>query len=904
MRNFFVRCLGALAVLAAFGFTPLQAQNGTITGTVTDAETGAVLSGVSVQVLGTAQATGALTDAEGRFRIQIAPGTYSLVAQYIGYRQAREDGVSVSAGQPTNRDFALTSTQFALNPIVVTASRRQEKALESPSNVVTIGEERISERSVTSIAEHVKTLPGVDVVQGGLTQTNIVTRGFNNVFSGALLVLTDNRYASVPSLRFNAYNFIPINQFDIERMEVLLGPAAALYGPNSSSGVLHMITSSPLREQGTKASISAGERDVLQTQFRTSHLLSENVGLKVSGQYMQGTDWMYEDPAEDPTDPPAGAGPDQVARIGARDFDMERWGGEVRLDVRTSEDSELIFNAGLNNMGSSIELTGIGAGQASDWKYSYFQTRFSKDRLFAQAFINQSDAGDSFLLRTGQPIVDKSRLMAFQFQNGFSVGDSQDFIYGIDLSRTEPRTEGTITGRNEDDDTIDEIGGYVHSETDLTDKVTLVAALRVDDHNRLEDVVFSPRAALVFNPAENQTFRLTYNRAFSTPTTNNLFLDLIGGAIGPYNIRTLGVPAGGFTFDDRCQGGIQDLCMYSPFNPAGPGEPLPAVAPTSVYWNGFVAGVLGPTNPLVPALQNPGAVPGETVPTSGLVRFNQESRSFPADDGPEAIAPIAPTIYNNFEIGYKGLIGDRLLVSADLYSQRIKDFVGPLRTETPTVNWNAAQVQAFVLGRLGPAIQAGQVTQQQATQIIQALAGVPVGTVAPDQAAGLAGTGTSPRSTDLILTYRNFGDVDLWGADLAFQFLATDRLSFTGSYSHVSEECFDFDEDGGCSSARDIALNAPANKGALGIRWDDKVSGISIDGRIRMTEEFRMNSGVYIGTVEGYHSIDLNVGYQLPFATGATLTFTATNVTDNVHREFVGVPQIGRLMLVRLLYEF
>src|SRR5690606_34235647 len=139
----------------------------------------------------------------------------------------------------------------------------------------TLSRARIEERVALSPVEHVKALPGVDVAQTGLTQSNVVTRGFNNVFSGALLVMTDNRYASVPSLRFNAYNMIPTTPFDVERMEVLLGPAAALYGPNSASGVLHIITTSPIDDPGTKVAMSAGERGVLQTQLRTAHRFSE-----------------------------------------------------------------------------------------------------------------------------------------------------------------------------------------------------------------------------------------------------------------------------------------------------------------------------------------------------------------------------------------------------------------------------------------------------------------------------------------------------------------------------------------------------------------------------------------------------------------------------------------------------
>ena len=71
------------------------------------------------------------------------------------------------------------------------------------------------------------------------------------------------------------------------------------------------------------------------------------------------------------------------------------------------------------------------------------------NRLFAQAFLNQSDAGDTYLLRTGLPIVDKSRLMVGQLQHGLLIGDQLDLIYGVDVQLTRPDTEGTITGRNE-----------------------------------------------------------------------------------------------------------------------------------------------------------------------------------------------------------------------------------------------------------------------------------------------------------------------------------------------------------------------------------------------------------------------------------------------------------------------
>jgi iron complex outermembrane receptor protein len=875
---------------------PLSAQTGTIAGRVTDAETGQPIGSVRVQLLsGTSQAGNALSNQAGEYRFSIAAGTYAVVAQFIGYADERIDGVSVAAGQTRTVDIPLRSVALQLNPITVVATGREEKALDAPANVTVVGRERIENEIAVTAVDHVKALPGVDITQTGISQSNVVTRGFNNIFSGALLVITDNRYASVPSLRFNAYNMIPLTSFDPQRMEVLLGPASALYGPNAANGVLHIITSSPLDDPGTSISVAGGERSLLQGQFRHASRLSDQLGFKVSGQYFRANDWEFTDLEEVRQ---KGLNPSNTL-IGARDFDSERWGGEARVDFRPADNTEVIVSGGLNQLVNSIELTGVGAGQARDWRYSYAQARFRSGRLFAQAFLNQSNAGDTYLLRTGQSIVDESRLWAAQVQHGLQVGERLDLIYGVDLQHTEPRTEGTITGRNEDDDVITEVGGYVHGTLGISPNLDLIAALRADKHNRLEDVVYSPRAALVYRPLEDQTFRVTFNRAFSTPTTNNLFLDLVAARIGippsapvfGYDVRLLGVPKEGLTFTNRCTGGVQQLCMYSPLA-AGqlPANALP-------FWDALVAA--GVPAQIRPLLLQPGR-PGDPALGSLLRRLDFEAAQsgvgelFPVDAvGPISIERLRPTITNTFEAGYKGIVAERLLVALDAWTSRIEDFVGPLHVETPSVFFNPQTVQAFVLYRLQQALAAGLVTQAQATAIIQGLSAIPVGTVAPDQ---------NP-SSNLLVTYRNYGELELWGADVAFQFLATDQLSFLGGFSWVDQSCFDFNDDGRCSSTVDIALNAPKVKGSLGARWSDAVLGLTLDGRVRHNGDFPMNSGVYVGEVDGYNLVDVNASYQVPWVPGVTASLTVNNVLDEKHREAVGAPELGRLAMVQLIYR-
>ena len=295
----------------------------------------------------------------------------------------------------------------------------------------------------------------------------------------------------------------------------------------------------------------------------------------------------------------------------------------------------------------------------------------------------------------------------------------------------------------------------------------------------------------------------------------------------------------------------------------------------------------------------PGSAPDPAIGT-GFRRLDQAAAGsgddpFPLDNmAITDIGDLTSTINNTFEVGYKGLLGDRVLLAADAYYSRVENFVGPLRIVTPSVFFDPASLQAFITGRLAPLIQAGLLSAQDVATIVGTAAGVPLGTVVPDQVD----------NSDLLVTYRNFGEVEFFGADLSAQILASDRFRINASYSFQSDECFDFNEDGNCTSADDIALNAPSHKGSLGLAFDDQTSGFSVQGRVRATDGFPMNSGVYIGDVGGYTVLDGGLGYRLPFQPSTHISLTANNILNNMHREFVGAPEVGRLLLLRVRYDF
>jgi iron complex outermembrane receptor protein len=117
----------------------------------------------------------------------------------------------------------------------------------------------------------------------------------------------------------------------------------------------------------------------------------------------------------------------------------------------------------------------------------------------------------------------------------------------------------------------------------------------------------------------------------------------------------------------------------------------------------------------------------------------------------------------------------------------------------------------------------------------------------------------------------------------------------------VNKNFFSREEVGGLS---DVALNAPKNKATLGVAYREQPTGFTIDLRGRWSEEFPMNSGVFVGTVESYTVLDASAAYRFPFAQNTILSLNVQNVFNDRHREFVGAPELGRLLLTQLQVTF
>jgi len=935
-----------LVLLAA----PVRAQTGAVAGTVTEAETGEVLPGANILIAGTSRGT--VADFEGRFVLSgLSPGDYGLLISYTGYQNV-ELSVQVMTGETEELSVVL-DPGIELDPVQITAGRRQEKALEAPASITVVGGGEIARDAPQTSVRALRNVTGVDIVQTGVDRHEVVVRGFNNTFSGAAHVLTDYRQASAAVIGVNVHSIMPALPIDIDRVEVVRGAGAALYGPGVDAGVIHYLSRDAFSHPGVTVAAATGQRNLMNFQGRVAGVIGKKLGLKLTGAYSSANEFELEGCAADLLETSAfDQCPDpldaqQLAIDGEREKGFNKLGLNGYAEYRFNSRTSLQVGGGLGRLNGTI-LSGIGTIQAKDYIATYGQVRFSSGRFFAQAYLNNNDSGDSYVYN-GDPVIEFSSQANIQAQYALNIGgERQELIFGTDLEFLSPDSRGTVYGRNEDSDNIRELGAYVQSKTQITNKLDLVAAIRGDHHNQFGKIYLSPRLGLVLKPTVASSVRATYNRTVVNPGATALFLDLIAARlpVGGGNflsVRGRGI-VNGFTWNRNpaytAIGAPTDL-VASSMIPGMEGADVPVGLPTDLVYGLVYSGLaaipdeqladdlivaLGLNVALRPVLLSQiGVIKGLLHPSETVVEgfspgqlglLNISSREIdPIQNELEDLPAVKPQESQFYEVGYKGILGDRVLVALDAYYAQKKNFVGALQIKTPFVvvptltqdltrdlaTGIAGNDDLLTLLDLLGAVSGLQLSPEAAAALIVGLAAsslpsasTPVAIV--QAAENHAGAGNPP---ELLVTYPNFGSISYYGVDASLQVVASDNLSLFANMSWVSDDFFDNEETGEELESAVLAMNAPARKYKLGGTYQTDV-GLSVTASGRYVAGFHMISGQYVGRVDPYFLLDMGIGYEI--SEGLRADLNVSNLTNYLHREFIGAPKLGRIGTLRLLY--
>jgi iron complex outermembrane receptor protein len=414
-----------------------------------------------------------------------------------------------------------------------------------------------------------------------------------------------------------------------------------------------------------------------------------------------------------------------------------------------------------------------------------------------------------------------------------------------------------------------------------------------------------------------------------------MFLDLVQARTPFANVRAQGVdPDNGYAFSRNSPTGVGGLYMRtSNVIPALVGGPNQRVDANAAPFFPFFVGAANQNNALVAGIQqrlvaaglpaqNAAALAGQIVtnlaaarPTAAQVgtvlphlqpdhRGRHAVGAVPhgrwAPRSPRDEAPLEPNYVNNYEAGYKAIIADKFRIAVDAWYQQRFNFITPAQLISPTVfaepttlgTYIATQVAQTAAPTIG-AQNAAALGQGVAQTVVPGLAAVPLGNVVPD--------GRRFQRNDVIFAYRNVDEtINLWGSDLAMDYLITPRVTVASTVSFVNRGAFPGVPGGNGES---LQLNAPRHKASLGLQYDSPLNGWAGELRYRYYDAFRVNSAVYLGDVPTNNFVDLNVSKAATLnGRRARISLNAQNVLNNRRPTFIGTPAIGRLLVTRVSY--
>ncbi|GAB2795356.1 outer membrane receptor protein involved in Fe transport [Hymenobacter luteus] len=273
---------------ASVGAAPDPAERSVSGQVLTDS--GEPLPGATVFIKGSF--IGTSTDQFGKFVLNanFENGPVTLVFSYVGF-DSRE--ITLQAPELA-LNVGLSPSATLLNETVVSASRVEENILRAPVTIDKLSTRQIEKITTPEILSGLGQLKGLDVSSASMLFTSVSTRGFNTAKSERVIQLVDYMDTQLPSLNLSPGNLVGIPELDMESIEIIHGPASALYGSNALSGVILFNSKDPFVYEGLSVRLRGGERNLLDGQVRFAKKLTDKLAFKVNASAFRANDWIAD----------------------------------------------------------------------------------------------------------------------------------------------------------------------------------------------------------------------------------------------------------------------------------------------------------------------------------------------------------------------------------------------------------------------------------------------------------------------------------------------------------------------------------------------------------------------------------------------------------------------------------
>ena len=406
--------------------------------------------------------------------------------------------------QLTANELKKLTVEELMNVPVTSVSRVEESLLLAPAAIAVVTNEDIRRSGATNVPEALRLVPGIDVARQSSSQWAVSSRGFSSVNSEKLLVLSDTRSIYTPLFSGVLWDVQDYLLQDIDRIEVIRGPGATLWGSNAVNGVLNITTKSAKDTQGTYAEVSAGSDERFSAAARYGRKIGEGTYYRLFGKYAD----------RDGTFTTLRTGPDdwQFGHIGFR-ADSERGNGTtltIQGDAYQGKVGELapsVMISGRTGATGRLRVDVAGGNALARWRHltaggSEVQLRTYYDRTHRDdpSFVDDLDTFDA------------------DFQHRFALRSRQDLTWGMNYRVTSNRNHGKgLFALDPESSTDVLVSGFVQNQIRLRDSLRLTVGTKIE-HNDFSGTELQPSGRILWEGASTQTVWASVSRAVRVPT--------------------------------------------------------------------------------------------------------------------------------------------------------------------------------------------------------------------------------------------------------------------------------------------------------------------------------------------------------------------------------------------------
>lgn len=438
-------------------------------------------------------------------------------------------GVAAQAAPDGEADLTGLSIEQLMNVEVTSVAKKPQKLRESAAAIHVISSTDIRRSTATSIPELLRSVPGLHVARVDANKWAITARGFNGVFANKLLVLIDGRSVYTPIFSGVYWEVQDTLLEDVERIEVIRGPGASVWGANAVNGVINIITKSAMDTQGGLLTGIAGTEENANVAARYGSKLGAGGYFRVYAKHLRRDKGAFSTGAK-------GADDWYMSRTGFRyDLHPDRIAGRDAVTIQgEAYDGSLHHTLTVPALTAPYSLTTNDTLPVNGQHLlARWDRRVGENRDYSlKAYISRAERADpNFMIEEFE--------LDLEFQNRLRVGSRHDVVWGLgyrlNIDDTASSFAVTLDPGNR---TAHLFSAFVQDEIDVLDDLALTVGSKVE-HNFYTGLEIQPTVRGTWSPAPEHTIWGAISRAVRTPSRSDADLRINATVIPPVGAGAL-----------------------------------------------------------------------------------------------------------------------------------------------------------------------------------------------------------------------------------------------------------------------------------------------------------------------------------------------------------------------------